>query len=148
MGTRGLQFATIRNPAFVPLSETHPLLSNSTIHKALLDSIACHTPTPGGEGGGAPASATGQSAAHLPGGPGQPLLVAVLGPTGSGKTALSLTLARRLQGEIVSCDSVAVYRDMEIGTAKPSHAERREIPHHLIDVLPPAQYMTVAISPS
>lgn len=66
----------------------------------------------------------------------------LLGPTGSGKTALSLTLARRFSGEIVSCDSVAVYRDMEIGTAKPSPTERREIPHHLIDVLPPNQPMT------
>src|ERR1700679_3145914 len=72
----------------------------------------------------------------------QPLLVVLLGPTGSGKTALSLTLARRFSGEIVSCDSVAVYRNMEIGTAKPSPAERREIPHHLIDVLPPNLPMT------
>src|ERR1700679_114638 len=72
----------------------------------------------------------------------QPLLVVLLGPTGSGKTALSLTLARRFSGEIVSCDSVAVYRNMEIGTAKPSPAERREIPHHLIDVLPPDRFMT------
>jgi tRNA dimethylallyltransferase len=72
----------------------------------------------------------------------EPLLVVLLGPTGSGKTALSLVLARRFSGEIVSCDSVAVYRDMEIGTAKPSPAERREIPHHLIDVLPPNQCMT------
>jgi tRNA dimethylallyltransferase len=72
----------------------------------------------------------------------EPLLAVLLGPTGSGKTALSLTLARRFSGEIVSCDSVAVYRDMEIGTAKPSPAERGEIPHHLIDVLPPDQFMT------
>jgi tRNA dimethylallyltransferase len=71
-----------------------------------------------------------------------PLLVVLLGPTGSGKTALSLTIARRFSGEIVSCDSVAVYRDMEIGTAKPSPEERRAIPHHLIDVLPPGQFMT------
>jgi tRNA dimethylallyltransferase len=72
----------------------------------------------------------------------EPLLVVLLGPTGSGKTALSLTLARGHSGEIVSCDSVAVYRDMEVGTAKPSHAERHEIPHHVIDVLPPALFMT------
>ena len=72
----------------------------------------------------------------------EPLLIVLLGPTGSGKTALSLTLARRFSGEIVSCDSVAVYRDMEIGTAKPSPDERRAIPHHLIDVLPPDQFMT------
>jgi len=72
----------------------------------------------------------------------EPLLVVLLGPTGSGKTALSLTLARRFSGEIVSCDSVAVYRSMEIGTAKPTPEERREIPHHLIDVLPPGQFFT------
>ncbi len=72
----------------------------------------------------------------------EPLLVVLLGPTGSGKTALSLTLARRFPSEIVSCDSVAVYRDMEVGTAKPSPAERREIPHHLIDVLTPDQFCT------
>ena len=70
------------------------------------------------------------------------LLVVLLGPTGSGKTTLSLTLARRFQSEIVSCDSVAVYREMEVGTAKPSPAERREIPHHLIDVLTPDQFCT------
>jgi tRNA dimethylallyltransferase len=72
----------------------------------------------------------------------EPLLVVLLGPTGSGKTALSLSLARRFRGEIVSCDSVAVYQEMEVGTAKPSATERREVPHHLIDVLPPDQPMT------
>ncbi|HEX3662973.1 MAG TPA: tRNA (adenosine(37)-N6)-dimethylallyltransferase MiaA [Acidobacteriaceae bacterium] len=72
----------------------------------------------------------------------EPLLVALLGPTGSGKTSLALTLARRFHGEIVSCDSVAVYRDMEIGTAKPSPAERRQIPHHLLDILPPDHFCT------
>jgi tRNA dimethylallyltransferase len=66
-----------------------------------------------------------------------PLLVALLGPTGSGKTALSLALAARFHGEIVSCDSVAVYREMDVGTAKPSPAERRQVPHHLINILPP-----------
>jgi tRNA dimethylallyltransferase len=71
-----------------------------------------------------------------------PLLVVLLGPTGSGKTSLSLVLARHFGGEIVSCDSVAVYRSMEIGTAKPTPAERREIPHHLIDVLPPSEFCT------
>jgi len=72
----------------------------------------------------------------------EPLLVALLGPTGSGKTALSLTLARRFHGEVVSCDSVAVYREMEIGTAKPSPDERHQIPHHLIDILPPDHFCT------
>lgn len=72
----------------------------------------------------------------------EPLLVALLGPTGSGKTALSLSLARRFGGEIVSCDSIAVYRCMEIGTAKPTRAERYEVPHHLIDILPPNEFCT------
>jgi tRNA dimethylallyltransferase len=72
----------------------------------------------------------------------EPLLVVLLGPTGSGKTALSLTLARRFGGEVVSCDSVAVYQEMDVGTAKPNPDERRAIPHHLIDVLPPSQFFT------
>jgi tRNA dimethylallyltransferase len=66
-----------------------------------------------------------------------PLAVLILGPTGSGKTALSLAVAARFSGEIVSCDSVAVYRGMELGTAKPSHAERIRIQHHLIDIAEP-----------
>lgn len=66
-----------------------------------------------------------------------PLLVVVLGPTASGKTALSLTLAERFHGEIVSCDSVAVYRDFEVGTAKPSLEERARVPHHCIDIASP-----------
>jgi tRNA dimethylallyltransferase len=66
-----------------------------------------------------------------------PLLVVVLGPTASGKTALALAIARRFQGEIVNCDSVAMYRDFEIGTAKPSASERVEIPHHLFDCVDP-----------
>jgi tRNA dimethylallyltransferase len=69
-------------------------------------------------------------------------LVVLLGPTASGKTALSLELARRFGGEIVSCDSVAVYREMEIGTARPTLAQRREIPHHLIDVADPSEPFT------
>src|SRR5580698_2165587 len=71
-----------------------------------------------------------------------PLLVVLLGPTASGKTALSLDLAERFSGEIVSCDSVAVYREMEIGAAKPSPAERRQVPHHLIDVANPSEAFT------
>lgn len=72
----------------------------------------------------------------------EPLLVVLLGPTASGKTALSLWLAQRLKGEIVSCDSVAVYREFEIGTAKPSSEERRLVPHHLIDVAAPNGLVT------
>jgi len=71
-----------------------------------------------------------------------PLLVVLLGPTASGKTALSLHVAGRLQGEIVSCDSVAVYREFEIGTAKPSHEERRRVPHHMIDIAGPDEAIT------
>ncbi len=71
-----------------------------------------------------------------------PMLVVLLGPTASGKTALSLHLAERLQGEIVSCDSVAVYREFEIGTAKPSLEERRRVPHHLIDIVRPEEAIT------
>jgi len=71
-----------------------------------------------------------------------PLLVVLLGPTASGKTALSLALAEKFEGEIVSCDSVAVYREMEIGTAKPSLAERQRVPHHLIDVFAPDEQCT------
>jgi tRNA dimethylallyltransferase len=71
-----------------------------------------------------------------------PLLIAIVGPTGSGKTALSLELAERFRGEIVNCDSVAIYREFEIGTAKPSPDERQRVPHHLIDILDPELQMT------
>jgi len=71
-----------------------------------------------------------------------PLLVAIVGPTGSGKTALSLAVAERFGGEIVNCDSVAIYREFEIGTAKPSAEERARAPHHLLDILDPEQQMT------
>ena len=73
---------------------------------------------------------------------GDPLLVAILGPTASGKTALSLELAERFQGEIVNCDSVAMYREFEIGTAKPSAEKRARVPHHLFDLVAPDSYMT------
>lgn len=71
-----------------------------------------------------------------------PSLIVILGPTASGKTALSLHLAQCFSGEIVSCDSVAVYREFEIGTAKPSQEERRQVPHHLIDVVAPTAVFT------
>ena len=71
-----------------------------------------------------------------------PLLVVVLGPTASGKTSLALALARRFRGEIVNCDSVAMYREFEIGTAKPTSTERAEILHHLLDRIDPTAEVT------
>lgn len=70
------------------------------------------------------------------------LLVVVVGPTGSGKTALSLQLAERFGGEIVNCDSVALYREFNIGAAKPTAAERARAPHHLFDVADPTAQLT------
>ena len=72
----------------------------------------------------------------------EPLLPAIVGPTASGKTALSLALAERFGGEVVNCDSVAAYRELEIGTAKPSAEERARVPHHLFDILAPDQPLT------
>jgi tRNA dimethylallyltransferase len=71
-----------------------------------------------------------------------PLLVVILGPTASGKSALAIDLAQQLACEIVSCDSVAVYRYFEIGTAKPSREDRARVPHHLIDVAEPGEPFT------
>jgi len=69
---------------------------------------------------------------------------ALVGPTASGKSALALHLAERFGAEIVSCDSMTIYRGMEIGTAKPSTADRARIPHHLIDIADPGERFTVA----
>ncbi|HEY1160997.1 MAG TPA: tRNA (adenosine(37)-N6)-dimethylallyltransferase MiaA, partial [Terracidiphilus sp.] len=65
------------------------------------------------------------------------LVVVLVGPTGSGKTALAVELGERFGGEIVSCDSVAVYRGMDLGTAKPTTEQRAGVRHHLIDVTEP-----------
>ena len=74
----------------------------------------------------------------------RPLVVAVLGPTASGKSALGLALAERHGGEIINCDSTAVYRGFDIGTDKVSAEGRRGIPHHLIDIADPTQVYTAA----
>lgn len=66
------------------------------------------------------------------------------GPTACGKTALALEVADRLGAEIIGLDSMTVYRGMDVGTAKPTHAERKRIPHHLIDVLDPWESLSVA----
>ncbi len=63
----------------------------------------------------------------------QPVVLSVVGPTATGKTALSVALAQRLHGEIVSADAVAVYRGLDIGSAKPTREERQVVPHHMID---------------
>ena len=69
----------------------------------------------------------------------KPLVVLLMGPTASGKTAFSLDLAEALQTEIISVDSALVYREMDIGTAKPTQAETARIPHHLIDIIDPSE---------
>lgn len=76
--------------------------------------------------------------------PTAPIVVAILGPTGTGKSALALSLAERFEGEIVSCDSTAIYRGFDIGTDKTPEDQRRGIPHHLIDVADPAEDYTAA----
>jgi tRNA dimethylallyltransferase len=72
----------------------------------------------------------------------EPLLVVILGPTASGKTALSLAIAEKCRGGIVNCDSLAMYREFNVGTAKPSPAERARAPHHLFDFVDPGSFMT------
>jgi len=67
----------------------------------------------------------------------KPSLIVITGPTGVGKTDLAIRLARRYDGEIISADSMQIYRYMDIGTAKPSAEERARVPHHLIDVVNP-----------
>ncbi len=74
----------------------------------------------------------------------RPTLVAVLGPTATGKSALGLTLAERYGGEIVNCDSTAVYRGFDIGTDKVTPAARRGIAHHLVDIVDPTDEYTAA----
>ena len=70
--------------------------------------------------------------------------IAVTGPTAGGKTGLAIALAERLGGEIVCCDSMQVYRGMDIGTAKATEEERRAVPHHLLDILDPTESFSAA----
>ena len=74
----------------------------------------------------------------------RPRLVAIVGPTATGKSTLAVDLALRVDGEVVSCDSTAVYRGFDIGTDKPSRAARRGVPHHLIDVAEPTEGFSAA----
>lgn len=70
--------------------------------------------------------------------------LAVVGPTASGKSALALALAERFCGEIVSCDSMQIYRGMDVGTAKPTAEEQKRVPHHMIDILDPDEAYSAA----
>ena len=74
----------------------------------------------------------------------QRVLLSILGPTATGKSALGLALAERFNGEIINCDSTAVYRGFDIGTDKVPLAERRGIPHHLVDIAEPTEEYTAA----
>jgi tRNA dimethylallyltransferase len=71
-------------------------------------------------------------------------IFAIVGPTASGKTACALTVAEKLGAEIVSCDSMQLYREFDVGTAKPSAEERARVRHHLVDLLPPDQTYSAA----
>ena len=72
------------------------------------------------------------------------MILAILGPTGSGKTGISIEIAKALNGEIISADSRAIYKGMDIGTAKPTKEEMRGIPHYGIDLVNPNERFTVA----
>jgi tRNA dimethylallyltransferase len=74
----------------------------------------------------------------------RPLVLAILGPTATGKSAMALALAERFGGEIINCDSTAVYRGFDIGTDKVSDADRLQVPHHLIDIVEPTDEYTAA----
>lgn len=74
----------------------------------------------------------------------KPLAVAIMGPTASGKTAAALAIAREIPAEIISVDSALVYREMDIGTAKPTAEELASVPHHLIDIIDPLESYSVA----
>ena len=71
-------------------------------------------------------------------------ILAVVGPTASGKSRLAVELAKALGGEVISCDSMQIYRDMNVGTAKPTQEETEGIPHHLIDFADPHQAFSCA----
>ena len=71
-------------------------------------------------------------------------VIVICGPTASGKTSLGIKLAKKIDGEIVSCDSMQIYKDMTIGTAKPTEEEQKEAVHHLIDFVLPNERYSVA----
>ena len=71
-------------------------------------------------------------------------IIAVAGPTASGKSALALELCKRLDGELISLDSMQIYRGLDIGTAKPTKAEQAEVRHHMIDICEPTENFSAA----
>jgi len=71
-------------------------------------------------------------------------IICIAGPTASGKTALAVALAKEFGGEVISCDSMQVYKYMDIGTAKPTHAEMESIPHHMLSVVEPTEEFSVS----
>lgn len=74
----------------------------------------------------------------------KPKVIVIVGPTASGKTSLSIELAKQINGEIVSCDSMQVYKDMNIGSAKPTKEEMQGIKHYMIDEINPTERFSVA----
>ena len=74
----------------------------------------------------------------------KPKVIVICGPTASGKTALSIELAKKINGEIISADSMQIYKDMDIGTAKPTVEEMQNIKHYLIDCVSPSVRYSVA----
>ena len=74
----------------------------------------------------------------------KPKVIVICGPTASGKTRLSIELAKKINGEIISCDSMQIYKDMTIGTAKPTIEEMDGIKHYLIDCVSPEERYSVA----
>jgi tRNA dimethylallyltransferase len=69
----------------------------------------------------------------------EPLVLSIVGATATGKSSLALAVAERIGGEIINADALQAYRDLDIGTAKPSPAERARVPHHLVDILDPRE---------
>lgn len=74
----------------------------------------------------------------------KPKVIVIVGPTASGKTSLSIELAKQINGEIISCDSMQIYKDMDIGSAKPTKQEMQGIKHYLIDEVLPTERFSVA----
>ena len=74
----------------------------------------------------------------------KPKVIVICGPTASGKTSLSIELAKKINGEIISCDSMQIYKDMDIGTAKPSQEEMQGVKHYLLSIIKPTQRYSVA----